>query len=138
MGLTTEEWVKQTMGGYAKLALEDRLDAVKNLTEAGYSQQLTAEIIGVRAGKEASTKAQNEATAAKVIPFPVKRYGTIVIDPPWEMEKIKRDVRPNQVAFDYPTMTEAELEAFDVKGMAEDAPVPFGYTTVTAALRAMW
>jgi transposase len=77
MGLTTEEWVKQTMGGYAKLALEDRLDSVKNLTEAGYSQQLTAEIIGVsrvtvnkdvkkltdRAGKEATSRARSQAEA---------------------------------------------------------------------------
>jgi len=36
-------------------------------------------------------------------------YDVIVIDPPWPMEKIERDVRPNQVAFDYPTMSEDEL-----------------------------
>lgn len=36
-------------------------------------------------------------------------YDVIVIDPPWPMEKIERDVRPNQVAFDYPTMTEEEI-----------------------------
>ena len=36
------------------------------------------------------------------MPLIVKRYGTIVIDPPWHMEKIKRDeARPNQVDFDY-------------------------------------
>jgi hypothetical protein len=27
------------------------------------------------------------------------RYCTIVVDPPWPMVKIERDVRPNQVAF---------------------------------------
>ncbi|MFZ4564712.1 MAG: MT-A70 family methyltransferase [Bacteroidales bacterium] len=36
-------------------------------------------------------------------------YDVIVIDPPWPMEKIERDVRPNQVAFDYPVMQESEL-----------------------------
>lgn len=36
-------------------------------------------------------------------------YDVIVMDPPWQMEKIERDVAPNQVAFEYPTMTEAEL-----------------------------
>ena len=31
---------------------------------------------------------------------------------PWPMAKIERDVRPNQVIFDYPTMSEDELRAF--------------------------
>lgn len=39
-------------------------------------------------------------------------YDVIVIDPPWPMKKIDRDVRPNQVGFDYPTMDESELERF--------------------------
>jgi N6-adenosine-specific RNA methylase IME4 len=36
-------------------------------------------------------------------------YDVIVIDPPWPMQKIERDVRPNQSEFDYPTMQESEL-----------------------------
>jgi hypothetical protein len=28
------------------------------------------------------------------------KFGTIVMDPPWPMEKIPRDVRPNQVESD--------------------------------------
>ena len=36
----------------------------------------------------------------------------LVIDPPWDMQKIERDVAPNQVAFDYPTMSQDELVAF--------------------------
>jgi len=31
-------------------------------------------------------------------------YDVIVIDPPWPMQKIERDERPNQSEFDYPTM----------------------------------
>jgi len=41
-------------------------------------------------------------------------YDVIVIDPPWPMKKIERDVRPNQSEFDYPTMSEAELAALDI------------------------
>jgi N6-adenosine-specific RNA methylase IME4 len=45
-------------------------------------------------------------------------YHTIVIDPPWRMEKIEREVRPNQVGFDYPTMDEEQLAAFPLPDMA--------------------
>ena len=31
-------------------------------------------------------------------PAPAPRYGVIVIDPPWPMEKIRRDVRPSRCA----------------------------------------
>lgn len=49
-------------------------------------------------------------------------YDVIVIDPPWPMEKIERDVRPNQAEFDYTTMTEAELAALEIP-CADDAHV---------------
>jgi len=39
-------------------------------------------------------------------------FGVIVIDPPWPMQKIDRDERPNQDAFDYPVMKITELESF--------------------------
>lgn len=41
-------------------------------------------------------------------------YDVIVIDPPWPMEKIERDVRPNQTVFDYPTMQESELNEIKI------------------------
>ena len=41
-------------------------------------------------------------------------YDVIVIDPPWDMKKIERDVAPEQVEFDYPTMTEEELSEFPI------------------------
>jgi len=36
-------------------------------------------------------------------------YDVIVLDPPWPMEKIERDERPNQSEFEYPTMTESDM-----------------------------
>jgi len=41
-------------------------------------------------------------------------FDVIVVDPPWPMVKIERDVAPNQVDFDYPTMDEKELTAIKV------------------------
>jgi len=49
-------------------------------------------------------------------------YDVIVIDPPWPMEKIERDVRPNQSEFEYPTMTEEALRGLEIPG-AEDCHV---------------
>jgi len=41
-------------------------------------------------------------------------YDVIVIDPPWPMKKIDRDYYPEQTMFDYPTMTEAELQNLEI------------------------
>jgi len=41
-------------------------------------------------------------------------YDVIVIDPPWDMQKIERDVAPNQVAFDYPTMQLDEIGGLEI------------------------
>lgn len=49
-------------------------------------------------------------------------FDVIVLDPPWAMQKIERDVTPDQVAFDYPTMSEAELAAMDIPA-ADDCHV---------------
>jgi N6-adenosine-specific RNA methylase IME4 len=46
-------------------------------------------------------------------------YDVLVIDPPWQMQKIERDVAPNQVEFDYPTMSEDELAALSLP-LADD------------------
>ena len=49
-------------------------------------------------------------------------FDVIVIDPPWAMQKIERDVRPNQSEFDYPTMSEEELEGLEIPA-ADDCHV---------------
>jgi len=41
-------------------------------------------------------------------------YDVIVIDPPWEMEKIERKVAPKQVEFEYPTMTLDEIKKIEI------------------------
>lgn len=63
------------------------------------------------------------------------KYDIIIIDPPWQMEKIQREVAPMQVGFDYPTMTIEEIKAFELPA-AENCHVflwithkhlPFGF-----------
>jgi len=63
----------------------------------------------------AGQRIENARTAAADVALPAGKFGTLVIDPPWPMEKIEREVRPNQAGFDYPTMSEAELLAFGEK-----------------------
>ncbi len=64
----------------------------------------------------ASAKKHEEIEKIKLgeIIAPVGKYDVIVIDPPWQMEKIARDVAPDQAAFDYPTMTEEELSGLKI------------------------
>ena len=66
------------------------------------------------------------------IPSPTGTYSTFVIDPPWPMKKIEREVAPNQAAIDYPTMSIAEIKEIDVPGMVDntrDGALLFMWTT---------
>lgn len=64
-------------------------------------------------------------SARQVIPNPVGeiealsgQYRSIIIDPPWPMEKIEREVAPNQgVKLDYPVMSLEEIAALPVKSL---------------------
>lgn len=64
--------------------------------------------------KRAEVKQRLENIVVREVETPTGLFDVIVIDPPWAMEKIERDVRPNQTGFDYPTMSEQELAALDI------------------------
>lgn len=71
--------------------------------------------------KKAQANAQARAEIkAQSLPLPDGQYQCLVIDPPWPIEKIERDERPNQVGFDYPTMMIEELMALPVQALAGD------------------
>ena len=63
-----------------------------------------------------------------MIPFPDKKYQIIVADPPWQIQKIKRRVRPNQVEMDYPMMTLDEIKTLPVESIANDKCTLFVWT----------
>ena len=65
----------------------------------------------------------------KQIPFPNKKYNVIYADPPWEVKKLIRKVRPNQVEFDYPTMKLEDIKSLKVKDICEENCVLFLWTT---------
>lgn len=64
--------------------------------------------------KRAEVKHRLEDIVVREVEAPTGLFDVIVIDPPWAMEKIERDVRPNQTGFDYPTMSEQELATLDI------------------------
>jgi N6-adenosine-specific RNA methylase IME4 len=52
----------------------------------------------------------NQLKEKELQPF-TDNNDVIIIDPPWKMEKIQREVAPMQIGFDYPTMTIEEIKA---------------------------
>lgn len=72
-------------------------------------QTAKEETQAITAGKKAAVIDRLETIAAREVEKPTGLYDVLVIDPPWPMQKIERDVRPNQTGFDYPTMSEEEL-----------------------------
>lgn len=74
---------------------------------------------------------RRKVVAGKRLKLPPGKVDTIIIDPPWPMQKIEREVRPNQDVFDYPVMSIEELEAFgaEVAEIAADDCHLFMWTT---------
>jgi len=58
----------------------------------------------------------------------MKKYNIIYADPPWEIKKMKRKVRPNQIAMDYPTMSFERIKSLNVEAITEDDCVCFLWT----------
>lgn len=83
-------------------------------------------------------KERLETLKTEGVVLPTGKYSCLVIDPPWPMQKIERDVRPNQVEFEYPTMSEDELKAFPVPDFSANDAHLYLWTTqkyVPMALR---
>jgi len=92
----------------ARLKPEEQIEVAKHLE----NKKTVAEAI--QEHRREKIKQQLEEISAKPVNPVTKKYDVIVIDPPWEMKKIERDVAPNQVEFDYPTMTVDEIKNIEL------------------------
>lgn len=63
---------------------------------------------------------KQKALPQPLTPLPKGVYRTLVIDPPWNIKKILREVRPNQqLLLDYPVMTNEEIKALPIQTLAD-------------------
>lgn len=100
---------------------EETLQAVKDEVKQSLSE---AEILK-RAAEIRKDKRQkiNEHSQKRISspPIPTGKYRAIAIDPPWPIQKIARDCRPNQDVLDYPVMSIEEIQALPISEIAEDS-----------------
>ena len=59
----------------------------------------------------------------------MKKYQTIVIDPPWQVKKIANKQRPNQIEMDYPMMSVQEIKSLPIQDISDDNSWCFLWTT---------
>lgn len=86
----------------------------------------------VLAAQRQENKQEKKHAVATAVFSETGPFDVVVIDPPWQVEKIDRDVRPNQDAFDYPTMSTEEIESFwrkDIEPKLKDDCHVFIWTT---------
>lgn len=99
---------------------------VKPLIEAHPNRQIQSVVAQARYNITASRTNHrdilNELKRQQVpnLPPPQGKYRGIIIDPPWPIEKILRDARPNQFDIDYPTMTINEITALPIPNLADE------------------
>ena len=106
--------------------LANRNNGVFYIIEEKQGKQKYLKKLGRIPKEEAQIKLAEWKNRLEIKPI----FRTIVIDPPWPMEKIQREVRPNQVEFDYTTMSIEEIKGFPLqKFMSKDGCHVYMWTT---------
>jgi hypothetical protein len=93
LGISTEEWVEDRLGGYVRLSLPDRREAVAELTEEGMSSDEIGDVLGVDGSTvrrdRANAQAEAEPPAAEAMPEVVDRANAQAeAEPPAEPELV--------------------------------------------------
>ncbi len=76
LGMTTEEWVKERIGGYIRFSISDRREVVQELTSDGLSQREIAAVMGVdekTVRNDVHSRAENSAPD---VPKPAQNAGS--------------------------------------------------------------
>jgi hypothetical protein len=124
LGLTTREWVERFVGGYVKLALEDRREAVLELAAEGRSQRQIADVLGV----DHATVNRDLGAFAPPEPEPEHEVGA---DAPPEPEIIEPGDPADRAALDAAVAALSALRSKSPSAMA--ASVPPSYVARTRA-----
>jgi hypothetical protein len=70
LGLSTPDWVEQRLGGYVRMSIPDRRDAVAELSEEGMSTREIGDVLGVNhatAARDAVANATTQSGASREI-----------------------------------------------------------------------
>ena len=82
------------------------------------AQKIVADKLTTR---ETRTLVQQMIGDNEIIHIPQGKFRTIIIDPPWPVKKIIREVRPNQEEeLDYPTITIEQIKALPIRQLVYD------------------
>lgn len=118
---------RESESGKTQKAIADQLDwSTGKVAQADYVRKTSPETWekakagDLTIGKAYATAKQEEKKreykerldliSSNTVEDATGEYDVIVMDPPWPMQKITRDVRPNQVSLDYPVMQETDLQ----------------------------
>jgi len=85
LGMTTQDWVRDRLGGYVRMGVDERREAVAEMAEDGLSQREIAGVVGV-----ARSTVDRDIDGPNGPPEPDDRF--VGYDPPLKQEVIIRDM----------------------------------------------